>query len=98
VRPLHDLRHTSITHHAAINSNQFAVKTAAGHKDLSMTALYVHLASETFPDAAEALERRFVGRKFYPSDNTSDDLQHPKPLNHSIEGVVDMRTRNHLFG
>ena len=43
-----------------------------------MTSLYVHLASETFPDAAEALEKRFGGRTFYPSDLTSQHLTEPE--------------------
>jgi integrase len=82
MRPLHDLRHTSTTHDAAINSNLFAVKTKAGHKSLTMTQEYVHLAGQVFHEAAAALEERMLlrekspaaGRKFYPSEPTSGDL------------------------
>jgi hypothetical protein len=42
-----------------------------------MTQEYVHLAGEVFHDAAAALEQRFGGRNFYPSDNTSEHLTAP---------------------
>lgn len=76
---------------------QFAVKTRAGHKDLSMTSQYVHLAGQLFHDAAEALEQRFGGRTFYPSDNTSEH-QNPRRRNHPRTRDLRLRRENHLFG
>ena len=35
----------------------------AGHADLSTTMIYVNLAGETFPEAAELLEQRMRGQK-----------------------------------
>jgi hypothetical protein len=75
IRPMHDLRHTMITNDAATNSNPFAVMMKAGHKAISTTNAYIHLAGQVFHDEAEALERRMLGgTKLYRSEATSDDL------------------------
>jgi site-specific recombinase XerC len=74
IRPMHDLQHTMITNDAATNSNPFAVMTKAGHKAITTTNAYIHLARQVFHDEAEALERRMLGgTKLYRSEPTSDD-------------------------
>jgi hypothetical protein len=35
----------------------------AGHSDFATTQLYIELAGETFPEAAELLEERTLGQK-----------------------------------
>jgi integrase len=63
VRPFHDGRHTSITNSAAAGMEPMKMMKRAGHADLSTTMLYVDLAGETFPEAAEMLEARLLGQK-----------------------------------
>jgi integrase len=78
VRPFHDLRHSSLTNEAAAGSNPIALMTKAGHSSMQTTRLYLHLAGQVFRDEADALEERLLGgRKFYPSEPTSDDLASP---------------------
>jgi integrase len=74
VRPFHDLRHTAITNDAAAGSSELAVMTKAGHRSMSTTKTYLHLAGVVFRDEAAALEKRLLaGRKFYPSESISAD-------------------------
>jgi integrase len=66
VRPFHDTRHTALTHMAAAGVSPVALMATAGHSSMQTTNTYLHLAGVSFPDAAEALERRLglsVGRK-----------------------------------
>jgi hypothetical protein len=63
VRPFHDQRHTSITNSAAAGVEPLQMMKRAGHADLATTMLYVELAGETFPEAAELLEERLFGQK-----------------------------------
>jgi integrase len=63
VRPFHDGRHTSITNSAAGGMEPMKMMKRAGHADLSTTMIYVNLAGETFPEAAELLEERLFGQK-----------------------------------
>jgi integrase len=88
VRPFHDLRHTAITNDAAAGANPVALMTKAGHRNMSTTKTYLHLAGTVFPDEAERLEERLLGgsdlgRKFYPSEPISGDLSEPEPSNHA---------------
>lgn len=61
VRPFHDLRHTAITNDAAAGSSELAVMAKAGHRSMSTTRTYLHLAGVVFRDEAAALERRLLG-------------------------------------
>jgi len=61
VRPFHDLRHTSITNDAAAGASPVALMAKAGHRNMSTTKAYLHLAGVVFRDEAEALERRLLG-------------------------------------
>ena len=63
VRPFHDGRHTSITNSAAAGMEPMKMMKRAGHADFATTMIYVELASETFPEAAELLEERMFGQK-----------------------------------
>jgi integrase len=63
VRPFHDGRHTSITNSAAAGMEPMKMMKRAGHADLATTMIYVNLAGETFPEAAELLEERLFGQK-----------------------------------
>lgn len=60
VRPWHDLRHTAITNDAAAGSSGLAVMAKAGHRSMSTTKTYLHLAGVVFRDEADALERRLL--------------------------------------
>jgi integrase len=80
VRPFHDARHASLTNGAAAGERPLELMARAGHRSMSTTNQYVHLAGVTFPDAAAALEDRLLGgRTFYPSESTSADLTAPEP-------------------
>jgi integrase len=66
IRPFHDTRHTALTHMAAAGVSPVALMATAGHSSMQTTNTYLHLAGVSFPDAAEALERRLglsTGRK-----------------------------------
>jgi integrase len=82
-RPMHDLRHSCLTHYAT-EGNPIALMAMAGHRSMASTRVYLHLAGQTFPDEAAALERRFGAGTLYPalyrSDPTSDDLAATEPL------------------
>lgn len=51
----HGLRHTFATHLYARTSDLLLVKRALGHRDISTTEIYTHLADETLADALENL-------------------------------------------
>jgi integrase len=75
VRPFHDLRHASLTNGAAAGETPIALMARAGHRNMSTTNQYLHLAGVVFRDEAAALEDRLLGsRKFYRPERTSDDL------------------------
>jgi integrase len=63
VRPFHDGRHTSITNSAAAGMEPMQIMKRAGHSDFATTQIYINLAGETFPEAAELLEERMFGEK-----------------------------------
>jgi integrase len=56
-RVWHDLRHTALTHNAAVNPQAY-VQMRAGHSNGSITERYVHAAQVAFPGAAERAEGR----------------------------------------
>jgi integrase len=86
-RPMHDLRHSCLTHYAT-EGNPIALMSMAGHRSMASTRVYLHLAGQTFPDEAAALEKRFGAGTLYPDlyrpEPTSPDLVAPKPL---VEGA-----------
>ena len=55
---IHDLRHTALTNMAATGASPIAVMATAGHRSMSTTKQYLHLAGVVFRDEAGALERR----------------------------------------
>jgi integrase len=61
VRPFHDARHASLTNGAAAGETPIALMTRAGHRSMSTTKGYLHLAGVVFRDEADALERRLLG-------------------------------------
>ncbi len=61
VRPFHDARHASLTNGAAAGEAPIALMTRAGHRSMSTTKGYLHLAGFVFRDEADALERRLLG-------------------------------------
>jgi integrase len=90
-RPFHDLRHTALTNLAATGASPIAVMATAGHRSMSTTKKYVHLAGVVFRDDADALEARLLGERgttWYPSDTISDDLTAPEPANHADTDVA----------
>jgi integrase len=56
-RAWHGLRHTALTHEAAVNPGAY-VQMRAGHSNGSITERYVHAAQVAFPGAAERGEAR----------------------------------------
>lgn len=57
-RPWHGLRHTALTHEAAVGNPQAYVQMKAGHSQGSITERYIHAAQVLFPGAAERAEDR----------------------------------------
>ena len=51
----HSLRHTFATHLYASTSDLLMVKRALGHRDISTTEIYTHLADEDIEDALERI-------------------------------------------
>jgi integrase len=64
VRPFHDLRHSSLTNGAAAGEQPIALMARAGHRSMSTTKGYLHLAGVVFRDEADALERRLLTSAF----------------------------------
>lgn len=62
IRPWHDLRHTALTHDAAVGNPAVYVQARAGHAQATMTERYVHAAQVAFPGAAERTEERLFSR------------------------------------
>ena len=61
VRAFHDARHAAITNDAASGASPIAVMAKAGHRSMSTTNTYLHLAGVVFREEAAALERRLLG-------------------------------------
>jgi integrase len=85
VRPFHDARHAALTHLALTpGASELVLMATAGHRSFATTKRYLHLAGRAFPEAAAALEDRLLGgRKFYPSEPTSDDPAAPEATVHA---------------
>jgi Phage integrase family len=56
-RTWHGMRHTAITHNAAVNPHAY-VQMRAGHSNGTITERYIHAAQVAFPGAAERAEAR----------------------------------------
>ena len=56
-RAWHGLRHTALTHNAAVNPQAY-VQMRAGHSNGSVTERYIHAAQVAFPGAADRAEDR----------------------------------------
>jgi integrase/recombinase XerD len=61
IRTFHDMRHTALTNLAATGASPVAIMATAGHRSMSTTKGYLHLAGVVFRDEASALERRLLG-------------------------------------
>jgi hypothetical protein len=55
------MRHTAITNLAATGASPIAVMATAGHRSMSTTKGYLHLAGVVFRDESAALEQRLLG-------------------------------------
>jgi integrase/recombinase XerD len=86
VRPFHDLRHTSITNDAAAGASPVALMAKAGHRNMSTTKTYLHLAGVIFHDQAEALERRLL------EVESSTHLSESEPIRANRNGSMERRT------
>jgi integrase len=69
-RPMHDTRHSAITNDAAAGAHPVAVMAKAGHTNMNTTKRYLHLAGESFPQEAAALEARYGGANLYAVTET----------------------------
>jgi integrase len=56
IRPFHDSRHASLTNGAAAGEPPLALMARAGHRSMSTTKQYLHLAGVVFRQEADALE------------------------------------------
>lgn len=89
VRPFHDMRHTALTNLAAAGASPIAVMATAGHRSMSTTNRYIHLAGVVFRDDAGALERRLLGAPDPAlSTGSSTDLTSPEPFSGDVNGSV----------
>ena len=80
----HDLRHTALTHNAAVNPQAY-VQMRAGHSNGSITERYVHAAQVAFPGAAERAEDRiFSGVDGGPVPSSGTNLT-PADADHELE-------------
>jgi integrase len=73
-RPFHGMRHTAITHNAAVNPQAY-VQMRAGHSQGAITERYIHAAQVAFPGAAERAEQRIfaaIGRSGTKSGTNFD--------------------------
>ena len=61
---------TIATEYAGMESMK--IMKRAGHADFATTQIYINLAGETFPEAAELFEERMFGQKLGQKP-TSDD-------------------------
>lgn len=61
VRPFHDVRHGALTNLAAAGVSPVAIMGVAGHRSMSTTKRYVHLAGVVFADEAAVLEQGMLG-------------------------------------
>lgn len=86
VRPFHDLRHSSITNGAAAGESPIALMTRAGHANMNTTKRYLHLAGQTFPEEAAALERRLLGGV---STEVSTDVGEPQETSPDLTAVSE---------
>ena len=73
-RVCHGLRHTALTHEAAVNPAAY-VQMRAGHSNGSITERYVHAAQVAFPGAAQKGEARIFAAvdRPVPSSGTRFD-------------------------
>jgi len=71
---VHDLRHAALTNLAATGASPIAVMSTAGHRSMSTTMQYVHLAGVVFRDDADALAQRMLGVQG-PGTNTPQPVQ-----------------------
>jgi integrase len=63
VRPHHDMRHTALPNLDATGASPIAVMATAGHRSMSTTNRYLHLAGVVFRADADALERSLLGAR-----------------------------------
>jgi integrase/recombinase XerD len=75
---IHDLRHAALTNLAATGASPITVMSVAGHRSMSTTKQYVHLAGVVFRDDADALSRRLLGVQDPGTNPVGTELQSQK--------------------
>jgi len=92
-RTRHGLRHTALTHEAAVNPQAY-VQMRAGHAQGSITERYIHAAQIAFPGAVEAGEGRIFasvgvenGVEASPPDYPSDKEKSPLAGSSQLPGL-----------
>jgi integrase len=68
-RPLHDLRHTALTHEAAAGNPMTYIQMKAGHSQASITERYIHAAQVQFAGAAARAEKRMFNMRLSPGEH-----------------------------
>jgi integrase len=61
IRPLHDLRHTSLTTEAKSGRDPVMIQQRAGHSSFATTQLYIHLAGEQLREGIDEAEALLLG-------------------------------------
>jgi hypothetical protein len=99
VRPFHDARHASLTNGAAAGEAPIKLMARAGHRNISTTNQYLHLAGVVFREKAQALEDRMLGggRKFYPTEPISPASRHRRRPRKRERETSDVALAKGLF-
>jgi len=85
-RVWHDLRHTTLTHNAAVNPQAY-VQMRAGHSNGSITERYVHAPQVAFPEPADRAEDRIFGSVGDPVPSSGTELPAPTTGNHREQAL-----------
>lgn len=91
-RPHHDMRHTALTNLAATGASPIAVMATAGHRSMSTTNRYRHLAGVVFRNEADALERRLLGVR----EGSTGPVEGARTVGSGAAGAEDSRCREAL--
>ncbi len=82
----HGLRHTALTHEAAVNPQAY-VQMRAGHSQGSITERYIHAAQVAFPGAAERGEARIFASLDGPVPSSGTTLPAPTTGNGAVQAL-----------
>jgi integrase len=88
-RVWHGLRHTALTHEAAVNPQAY-VQMRAGHSQGSITERYIHAAQVAFPGAADRSEARIFASLDGPVPISGTKLPVPTTTNTEEQALSEL--------